>query len=118
MTKNENDRPGSEEIALTRMFRSRGPTAEELAIQAGISATMRDVITRDARHNPNALSPPVNVTPVGAQRVEAVDGWAEEKPLRLPPGQDVIERLVNAELPHGPEHGAKRMSEPAKEANR
>ena len=57
MSKNENDRPGSEEIALTRMFRSRGPTAEELAIQAGISATMRDVITRDARHNPECPFP-------------------------------------------------------------
>lgn len=102
-----NDRVTSEEIAFMNMFRSAGPTAEELAIQAGISATMADVITRDARHNPNALSPPVNVSLVGAQRVEAVNGWAEEKPLRLPPGQDVIERLVNAELPHGPEHGRK-----------
>ena len=36
------------------------------------------------------------------------NGWADEVPLRLTPGQDVIERLVNAELPHGPEHGRKR----------
>jgi hypothetical protein len=99
--KNENDRPGGEEIALMRMFRSAGPTAEELAIQAGISATMVDVVRRDARHNPNALSPPVNVTPVGAQRVEAVDGWQEGKPLRLPPGQDEIKRLCDAAQPHG-----------------
>ena len=102
MSKNENDRPTSEEIALTRMFCSQisaPPTAEELAIQRGISATMAEVVRHDARHNPNALSPPVNVPPAGAQRVEAADnGWANEKPLRLPMGQDVIERLVNAEL--------------------
>lgn len=109
MSKNENDRPGSEEIALTRMFRSAGPTAEELAIQAGISATMRAVITRDARHNPNALSAPVTVRPIGAEPVVTAgsrNGWADEIPLRLPPGQDVIERLVNAELPHGRESKA------------
>ena len=65
MSKNENDRPGSEEIALTRMFRSAGPTAEELAIQAGISATMADVIRHDASHNPNALSPPATLLRLG-----------------------------------------------------
>ena len=83
------------------------PTEEERRIQEGIDATMREVVRHDARHNPNALSAPVNVTPIGAQRVDAADnGWAEEKPLRLPPGQDVIERLVNAELPHGRESKA------------
>jgi hypothetical protein len=101
-----NDRPTSEEIAFRGLSNWKQPSEKE--IQAGISATMADVIRHDARHNPNALSAPATVVPVGAQRVEAVDGWAEQRPLRLPPGQDVIERLVNAELPHGPEHGRKR----------
>jgi hypothetical protein len=106
-----NDRLSSEEIAFMNMFRSAGPTAEELAIQAGISATMADVIRHDARHNPNALSPPVTVRPIGAEPVVTAgsgNGWADEVPLRLPPGQDVIERMVNVELPHGPKHGRKR----------
>jgi hypothetical protein len=80
------------------------PTKADRRIQAGIDATMREVVRYDARHNPDALSPPVNVRPVGAEPVVTAgsrNGWADEVPLRLPPGQDVIERLVNATLPHG-----------------
>ena len=99
-------------MAVARaMSQQMQPTEEERRIQAGIDATMRDVITHDARHNPNALSPPVTVRPIGAEPVVTAgskNGWADEVPLRLTPGQDVIERLVNAELPHGPEHGRKR----------
>lgn len=80
------------------------PGAEEnRRIQAGIDAVMRDIIA-DPRKNPTAMPPSETVTVVGAPKVVTAGerGWQEEQPLTSPPGQDVIERLVNAELPHGP----------------
>ena len=84
------------------------PSAEEnLRIQAGIDATMRDVIANRARPEPSSPT----VTVVGAPRVITAGepeppkrgtGWVEPRPLAPPPGQDAIERLVNAFLPHGP----------------
>ena len=70
----------------------------------GITKTMREVVSRDARHNPNALNPPATVKVANAPEVVTAGegrGWQEEKPLAAPPGQDAIERLVNAALPHG-----------------
>jgi hypothetical protein len=58
-----NDRPTGEEIAFRGLANSHQPTERE--IQAGIDQAMAEVIRHDARHNPNALSPPVTVTPVG-----------------------------------------------------
>jgi hypothetical protein len=84
---------------------TRGPTPEE--IQAGIDQTMREIIRKDAHHNPNALEPVQNVRVAGSPVVVDADrvgkkGWATERPLELPPGQDVIERLCDQLLPHGP----------------
>jgi hypothetical protein len=80
-------------------------------IQRQIDAAMRGVIA-DSRYNPNSLSSGSSVRVVGA--VEATElpqprgtGWREPAPLASPPGQDAIERLTNAALPHGPEHGRK-----------
>lgn len=106
----DKDRPSSEEIAFRGLANFRQPTEAE--IQRGIDAAMADVIRRDARHNPNALDPPARVQVVGAPTVVDADsprqrGWVDPKPLEPPPGQDVIERLVNAALPHGPESKAK-----------
>ena len=60
---------GTEDVAFSRLA-TIGPSPAERArndeIQAGIDATMRDVI-RDAKYNPNALDAPmVTVTPAGA----------------------------------------------------
>ena len=86
------------------------PSGDELArINKGINDTMRAIISD--RYNPtNSLPRSGAVTVVGAPKVETAGerGWAEQRPLTSPPGQDAIERLVNAELPHGPEHGRKR----------
>ena len=85
------------------------PGAEEnRRIQAGIDAVMRDIIS-DPRKNPTAMPPSETVTVVGAPKVVTASerGWAEQAPLALPPGQDLIERLVNAALPHGPKFGQK-----------
>jgi hypothetical protein len=67
------------------------PGAWETAqIQAGINRVMGDVITRDARYNPQALSAPPKATPVGAVPVApnpepvATRGWRSEIDLRLP----------------------------------
>lgn len=91
----------SDEIALRGLVNYRAPTDEE--IQRGIDAAMREVIRRDARHNPQALRAPENVRPAGAPVVVdgGTNGWAKEVPLRSPPGQDIIERLADVLAPHG-----------------
>jgi hypothetical protein len=84
------------------------PGAEEnRRIQAGIDAVMRDIIA-DPRKDPTAMPPSERVTVVGAPQVttafepEIGRGWQRERPITCPPGQDAIERLVNAALPPGP----------------
>jgi hypothetical protein len=85
------------------------PEGAELAhVQRGINDTMRAIVTD--RYNPtNGLPPSPTVTVVGATEVKtAFDpgggrGWAEPRPITSPPGQEAIERLVNAALPHGPQ---------------
>ena len=98
----------SEEYAFRGLLNYVAPTDEE--IQRDILRNMAGVI-KDARSNPNALNAPVKVAPANAQRVEAVDGsrngWREQQKTTLPPGQDIIEGLVNSLLPHGPNSKAK-----------
>jgi len=76
---------------------------------------MREVSRVDARYNPQALTGygGATVTPAGAARVVTGPdvlsgpgtpgwGWQNERPLESPPGQDHIERMVNAALPPAP----------------
>jgi len=96
--------------AILRLANFRQPTDDE--IQRGIDATMRDVVFRDARSNPNAMGTSALVTPAGAARVVSGPvgpgetngvpnnwGWQAPAPLAPRPGQDIIERMVNAALP-------------------
>ena len=83
------------------------PEGAELArIQRGISETMGAIIAD--RCNPTAMPPSERVTVVGAPQVATASepeigrGWQRERPITSPPGQEAIERLVNAALPHGP----------------
>jgi hypothetical protein len=69
--------------------------------QASIDDAMAGARADARRSNPNAVQPVAKVGPKGT-------GWVDPRPLALPPGQRPIERLVNAALPHGPEHGRKR----------
>jgi hypothetical protein len=104
----------TEDVALARMGFALAPqpTAEELAIQEGIDRTMRDVI--GDRYNPVLRAPSLKVAvQSGVQTTQATEllvtpptrwGWAKEIPVTSPPGQDVIERMVNAALPHGPDY--------------
>jgi hypothetical protein len=57
---------------------------------------MRDVVGRDAKHNPNALRPPE-----AAQAPKVVTA-GEEPQNRLPPGQDLIRQIADHFAPHGP----------------
>jgi hypothetical protein len=110
-TMSENDRDGgrptsTEELGFRGLTNYRAPSAE--GIQAGINAAMADVI-RTANYIPNALGPPNKVTVAGAVPVKGPvgpsnrTGWRDPGPLSVPTGQDVIERLVNAALPHSSE---------------
>ena len=98
------------DIAVSRLgFGLAQPTAGEAEdaarLQAGIDASMRGVIAD--RYNPTVREASPKVCVVGAVPVSSGaplvrgTGWAAERPLAMPPGQAAIERLVNAELPHG-----------------
>jgi hypothetical protein len=75
------------------------PEGAELArIQRGLFETMGAIVAD--RYNPiNSLPRSETVTVEGAPKVTTA-GWVEPRPITSPPGQDAIERLVNAALPH------------------
>jgi hypothetical protein len=106
MTTEDKGQRTTTDVALERLS-TIGPSAAERArnaeIQPGIDATMREVI-RDAKYNPNALDAPINkVVPQGAVPVHTPgERWVGPQPLASPPGQDIIEKMVDAALPHGP----------------
>ncbi len=70
----KNDQLGTAELGLLGMGRGGSPT--EADIQRGISVAMAGVTGRDARHNPNALSPADPVRVAGAPTVvDGERGW-------------------------------------------
>jgi hypothetical protein len=91
---------------LANIGASQGEKARIAEINAGIDATMREVIA-GARYCPNALDAPISrVTPVGAVPVAKAVGerWLDARPLEVPGGataQRLIEGLVNTFQPHG-----------------
>jgi hypothetical protein len=110
----------TEAIAFANLGRAlaRKPTEEEREIQRGIDATIRAVAAD--RYNPvhQPASPTVTVQS-GVQTKQANEllvrpkGWVEPVPLAVPPGQDAIERLANAALPHGRESRAGKAKDEA-----
>jgi hypothetical protein len=105
----------SDAIAIANLARglaqpSAGEIEDAARLQAGIDAAMRGVIA--SPYNPNRLEQAAKVGVAGAvpaalgAPLARGTGWAEARPLALPAGQDAIERLVNAVLPHGPESKA------------
>lgn len=68
---------------------------EEHCIQQGIDATMRGVIADRGGYSPSKFG---SMAETPAQRGT---GWQDAQPLGPPPGQDAIERMVNAAQPHG-----------------
>jgi hypothetical protein len=83
------------------------PAEEERRIQAGIDATMREVISRP--YNPQALDPPEKVVPIDAPTVVVANaapkdrGWYTPKSLAGGSRRtdEIIEKLVDAFEPHG-----------------
>ena len=97
----------TEDIAMRNLSWGLAPkqTEEERRVQAGIDATIRAVAAD--RYNPVWQPASPRVTVQSGVKVDPglpLDrgtGWREEAPLGIPPGQEAIERLVNAMLPHG-----------------
>ena len=95
-----NNRMGTEDIAMSRLGAALGPSlAEQLEqrrIQASIDACMRDVI---ADHVSGRAFNPGRGSNDGPAEKPKGTGWVEPKPLELPPGQKIIEDLCNHFLP-------------------
>ncbi len=112
MSKNENDRR-YEGVPFQGLTNYRAPSESE--IQAGISASMRDVVKHDTRNVHDRGSPAA--TPAGSERARGTGGdgtgWSEGKPLGLQPGIELIDRLCDQLLPHAP--GYKPKGEPKSE---
>ena len=85
----------------------RPPSESE--IQAGISASMRDVVRHDSGSVHQPTSPAASTADSGRVRGTggSDNGWSEPKPLGLPPGVALIDRLCDVMLPHGPSSKAK-----------
>ena len=101
----------SDAIALARLASAlmRRPTAEERAIQAGIDATMREVIRHDAKHNPNAHALPERPGQPGT-------GWVDALPLGPVMSESDRrwqEQMLDRVLPHGPESPLRKKAEGA-----
>jgi hypothetical protein len=80
-------------------------TPEEIAIQRGIDATMRDVIRKDARWNPVTRDGDSRRSDPPSAAVRET-GWRDQIPLAPSPGQDIIKRLCDELAPHGPKSRA------------
>ncbi len=72
----------TEAIALANLIAAlaRQPTEEERRVQAGIDATMRQVIRHDLKNPVTGHGSAAKVTVVGATPVRG-SGWAEPRPI-------------------------------------
>jgi hypothetical protein len=84
----------------------RAPTEQE--VQAGIAEALRGAV-RDAGHNIHQPSSPAATPAAGTERVRGSGGdgtgWVEPRPLGLPSGIELVDRLCDQLLPHGSEFG-------------
>jgi hypothetical protein len=115
----------TDELAMARMAEAasqltEGEKAERRRIQAGIDATMSEVIREQMSgrgYDPwRQGSGTTKVVPAGAAPVKDA-GWAEPRPM-APQGSDDkhIERIANALAPHGPANPLNAMSEDLRKA--
>jgi hypothetical protein len=105
------------ERAFANLANLTGQPAAEKArideVNRGIDFTMRQVIARDARHNPNQLEPNSVVRPDGAGRDYVPgtggftgEGWSEPTPMVTPESRSTdehVRRLADHFAPHAPE---------------
>jgi hypothetical protein len=97
-----------EGVAFHGLSNYQAPTDAD--IQRGIDAAMRQTVRHDSGsvHNPSSVA----TTPAAdSGRVRGTagsdNGWVEPKPLAVPDGVALIDRLVQTLLPHGEKSGAK-----------
>ena len=100
----DNDRRTTEDIAFARLEAALlkptlGEQLEQRRIQASIDACMRDVI---ADHVSGRAFNPGRGNNAGLAEKPKGSGWQEERPLELPPGQEVIRQIADHFAPHGP----------------
>jgi hypothetical protein len=85
------------------------PNAIRETVAAEPRGFMKEVALRDARAptGPNSQGAIPSSQQVSNVRVGGSNtpGWVDPRPLGPPPGIDLIDRGVNAALPHGPEWG-------------
>jgi hypothetical protein len=95
-----NDDRRHEGIGFRGLTNYQQPTERD--IQTGIDAAMRGAV-RDAGHN---VHQPASLAAAGTERrvgtMGGENGWAEPKPLGLPPGVAIIDQLCDVMLPHAP----------------
>jgi hypothetical protein len=108
---------GTEDIAFDRLGQidTLANRLERQRLDHELAAVMKDVVADSRRSSPTERRGVLPERPAAAP-APAGTGWREPPPLRLPPGQDLIERMVNAALPHGPGHRRKPDDEPPKAA--
>jgi hypothetical protein len=113
----EDERMSTADLGYIRLSQISGEALDPARIQRGISASMSGVIADALRggSNPQKLDPVEKVRPIDAGKVETAReagvseaGWYSPKPLGGSSRTDeLIEQLVNSELPHGEKSRAK-----------
>jgi len=83
------------------------------ATQAMVAAEPRGFMAGVVRDNRNAPTSPTGMIPAsqsggGVREKSSTPGYVDPRPLGPQPGIDLIDRGVNAALPHGPEWGKKK----------
>jgi hypothetical protein len=112
------DKPPPKKEFVPQPYQQYDPTAgmsmPRSAIEAMIAAEPRGFmagVVRDNRAPTTAAMIPTShqstAGDVRAPQPSSTPGWVEPTPLGPPPGIDLIDRGVNAALPHGPEWGKK-----------
>ena len=99
------------DLGYIRLSQISGEALSATEVQRSIDASMRGVIADALRggSNPQKLDPVEKVRPIDAGKVETAReagvseaGWYSPKPLGGSSRTDeLIEQLVNSELPHG-----------------
>jgi hypothetical protein len=96
-------------LAEKRMSMAMPPSVHQYFADGVTAADCADL--RQQAHRPTGrpgmIPSSQQPSDVRAPQPSSTPGWVEPTPLGPPPGIDLIDRGVNAALPHGPEWGKK-----------
>jgi hypothetical protein len=96
------------QLAEKRMSLAMPPSVHQYFADGVTAADCADL--RQQAHRPTGrpgMIPTNPQTSVGSGEPVNKSGWRDATPIGPPPGIDLIDRAVNAALPHGPEWGKK-----------